>query len=138
MCCEKNIEVVRRFWERCWNLHELDALDQTHHLTFSQNGEPMGVSAFKSSLAGFFESFPDARVSIEDVMAAGDRVLTRVTYRGTHLGAYQGISATGKTICVGGLELFLLVSGRIVQHWHETDHLLILQQIGATAIAPKE
>lgn len=134
---EGNTRVVHKYWEQCWNLHEPDGLDSTHAIAFAQNGVAIGVPKFKEGLASFFQSFPDISISIEDIMAKDDKVLMRVHYRGTHLGDYCGIPATGRTISLGGLELFLLIDGKIVSHWHEMDHLAILQQIGATAIVPQ-
>jgi predicted ester cyclase len=60
----------------------------------------------------------------------------RVVYHGTHKGAYEGIPPTSKQISVSGLELFMLINGKIVHHWHEMDHLEIFKQIGANAIVP--
>ncbi len=127
--CDKNALVVWNYWEQCWNLHNPDALDNTHVITFAQNGVPIGVENFKEGLRSFFLSFPDIKVSVEDIMIVDDRVLTRVVYRATHLGIYENIPATNKEICVGALELFLVIGGKIVQHWHEMDHLAILNQI---------
>lgn len=130
MSHEENVALVQKYWEKCWNLHDPDYLGETHHLTFSQNGIPIGIPAFKDDLAAFFQSFPEVQVSIEDVMAHEDRVLMRVVYQGTHRGPYKGFPASGKVFRVGGLELFLIIDRRIVQHWHEMDHLAILTQIG--------
>jgi predicted ester cyclase len=70
------------------------------------------------------------------LIAAGDEVLARVRYSGTHLGRYRGVPPTGRAISVTGLELFLIGDGRIVHHWHETDHLGILEQIGCAVALP--
>lgn len=135
---ERNKACVMRYWEACWNHRNPEALRETHYETFAQNGEPIGTGTFGISLRGFFEAFPDIQVTIEDLMANEDHVLTRVVYRGTQLGRYEGMEPTGRAIHVGGLELFLLVDGRIVQHWHEMDHLEILRQLGlpATSTSP--
>jgi steroid delta-isomerase-like uncharacterized protein len=126
-----NKAVVLRYWENCWNRQNPDAILDTHHETFAQNGMPVGTEAFRRDLAGFFRAFPDVRVTIEEVMASDDRVLTRVVYQGTQTGPYEGLPPTGRRIRVGGLELFLILDGRIVHHWHEMDHLAIRRQLGA-------
>lgn len=130
MGTDENTAVASRYWERCWNHHQLAALAETHHETFAQNGYPIGIEAFSESLQGFFASFPDVLVTIDDVIAVGDKVLTRVTYCGTQTGQYQGREPTGRAIRISGLELFLLVDGRVIHHWHEMDHLAILSQLG--------
>ncbi len=133
-----NAAVVHQYWEQCWNLQNLDSLENTHHVSFAQNGVAIGISSFKESLESFFGSFPDIQVSIEDILIFRNHVLTRVIYRGTHEGTYEGINPTQKTICVSGLELFLILEGKILHHWHEMDHLQILRQIGATTITLTE
>jgi predicted ester cyclase len=130
MGTEENTAVVLRYWEQCWNHHEVAALRETHFETFAQNDNPIGIEAFSESLESFFASFPDVRVTIDDVVAVGDKVLTRVTYSGTQTGRYQGNDPTGRAIRVTGLELFLLVGDRVIHHWHEMDHLAILLQLG--------
>jgi predicted ester cyclase len=130
MGTDDNKAIVLRYWERCWNHQNPSAIAETHHETFSQNGMPLGTDAFERSLTGFFRAFPDICVTIEDVVAFDDRVLTRVVYHGTQTGPYEGLQPTGRRIRVSGLELFLLLDGRIIQHWHEMDHLAILRQLG--------
>jgi predicted ester cyclase len=129
---EENTAVVLRFWERCWNQHDVSSLAQTHHETFAQNGVAIGIAGFSESLEGFFASFPDVRVTIEDVMALGDKVLTRVTCAATQAGPYEGLEPRGGSFRVSALELFLLVDGRVMHHWHEMDHLAIRQQLEAS------
>lgn len=131
-----NKALVVSYWQRAWNEHDLGALDETHAPWFAQNGVAIGVHKFRESMTEFLRSFPDMRVTIEDLIAVQDKVLARVTYSGTHLGDYRGIPPTRRAISVTGLELFLVGDGRIVQHWHETDHLGILEQIGCTVAPP--
>jgi predicted ester cyclase len=136
MCAVDDLAVIHRYWERVWNAHDLDALDETHHPWFAQNGDPIGRVGFRQSLNGFFESFPDARVSVEEMLGLGQRILVRVAYHGTHEGTYEGLKATGRRFRVTGLELFLVVDGRIAHHWHEMDHLAILRALGAVVVMP--
>lgn len=133
MGIDENTAVVLRFWEGCWNHHDVRALLETHHETFAQNGVAIGIKGFSELLEGFFASFPDVQVTIDDVLAVGDKVLTRVTYSGTQAGSYEGIEPSGRGFRVGALELFLLLDGRVIHHWHEMDHLAIRQQLGGAS-----
>ena len=133
---EENKSTVLAFWERCWNEKDVDSLDDTHVRWFAQNGVPQGTAVFKALFRGFFEAFPDVRVSVDDVVVGEDKVVMRVTYRGTHLGEYEGIPGTGRSITVTGLGDVSILGGRIVHHWHEMDHLAILHQLGATVRTP--
>ena len=49
---------------------------------------------------------------------------------GTHTGTYFGIEATGRTIEITGMDLFRICDGRIVEHWHEADHVAMFEQLG--------
>jgi steroid delta-isomerase-like uncharacterized protein len=136
MSSEENKLVVLAYWQRCWNEKDVNSLDDTHVPWFAQNSVPTGTVAFKGLFSGFFQAFPDVRVSVDDVVSEGDKIVMRVTYRGTHLGDYEGVPATGRSVVVTGLEMFLVLGGRIVHHWHEMDHLSILLQIGAEVRPP--
>ncbi|MDQ3498415.1 MAG: ester cyclase, partial [Actinomycetota bacterium] len=56
------------------------------------------IDTFKETFAEAREGFPDLSITVEDVMAEGDRVAARITMRGTHRGEFQGITPTGKRV----------------------------------------
>jgi predicted ester cyclase len=66
-----------------------------------------------------------------------DRVVTRVTYRGTHRGTLWGLQPTGAQTEAVGIDLFRVESGRIIELWHAVDHLQLVLQLGGT-VRPKE
>jgi predicted ester cyclase len=57
------------------------------------------------------------RVTVEDIIAEGDRVAARVTMRGTHLGEFDGIAPTGKRVEVRAIDIYRITDGKIVEHW---------------------
>lgn len=67
---------------------------------------------------------------VEDLIAEGDKVAGRITTYGKHEGDLFGIPATGKEIQVTGMAIWRIADGKIVEHWHETDQLGLLQQLG--------
>lgn len=77
------------------------------------------------------EAFPDVKVTIENQIAEGDFVMTRVVYQGTNKGSFQGIPASGKKIKVSGMSLQHIVNGKVVEEWDEFDALAMMKQIGA-------
>ena len=79
------------------------------------------IDTFKDTFAEAREGFPDLSITIEDEMAEGDRVAARVTMRGTHLGAFQGITPTGKRVEVKAMDMFRISGGKIVEHWGHAD-----------------
>jgi steroid delta-isomerase-like uncharacterized protein len=128
--------VVRRYLEEVINRGDPAAADEllTPTFTIDHAGVPevlRGPEAFKAFLAGFREAFPDIRGTVEDVVAAGDKVAVRLTWRGTHRGTFQGIAPTGKAFTVRGSAIYRLEGGRIAAAWAEFDTLSLLQQLGA-------
>lgn len=79
------------------------------------------IDTFKETFAEAREGFPDLSVTVEDVMAEGDRVAARVTMRGTHRGEFQGIAPTGKHVEVKAMDMFRISNGKIVEHWGHAD-----------------
>ena len=78
--------------------------------------------------------FLDSHLVIEDVIAEGDKVVTRLTITGTQTGTLQGIPPTGKKFSMRGIDIFRVVDGKIVEHWDAVDQLGMLQQLGVIPI----
>ena len=133
MSAENNKTIVRRLFEEVMkgNLaiaDELIAADYAQHSVF---GIPDGREGFKQFFMAFAAAVPDAHFVIEDVIAEGDKVVTRFTVTGTQTGALQGIPPTGKKFAMKGIDIFRVVDGKIVEHWDAVDQLGMLQQLGA-------
>ena len=75
-------------------------------------------------------AFPDVHFTIEDLFAAGDKVVSRWTARGTHKGELMGIPATGKQVEVTGMDIDQVSGGKIVGSWNSWDALGLMQQLG--------
>ncbi len=75
-------------------------------------------------------AFPDLHLTIEDEIAEGDKVVTRVTARGTHQGSFMGIRPTGKRAVVTGIVIDRFANGKTVEAWNNLDDLGLLQQLG--------
>ena len=78
------------------------------------------------TLAGF----PDLHVTIEDMIAEGDKVVARLTASGTQQGAFLGIPSTGKHATISDIEVVRIVNGKFVEIWVQADFLGLLQQLG--------
>lgn len=70
-----------------------------------------------------FAAFPDFTCTVEDQIAEGDKVVTRLTMRGTHQGPWRGIPATGKKIEISGAHVSRFAGGKIVEGWGYSDAL---------------
>ena len=75
--------------------------------------------------------FPDMTMTVEDIIADGDRVVVRWSARGTHGGDLAGFPPTGRPVSVTGIGIHRFVGGRIVENWSQFDQMGMLQQIGA-------
>ncbi len=109
-------------------LDEVDAPDLVVHIVSTTI---QGLEAFKQGLSLFLTAFPDARFILEDLIAEGDRVVVRYTFRGTHTGNYMGIAPTGKQVTQTGITINRFANGKAVELWGNVDDLGLLQQLGA-------
>jgi steroid delta-isomerase-like uncharacterized protein len=89
-----------------------------------------GPEGFKQFARVVRAGFPDFRLTEEDTIAEGDKVVNRWSFRGTHGGEFMGIPATNKEVTTSGIDIFRIADGRIVEVWQSTDQLGLLQQLG--------
>jgi steroid delta-isomerase-like uncharacterized protein len=95
-----------------------------------------GVLAFFGSLR---TSFPDLHMAVEDVIAADDKAVARVTLSGTHRGEFAGIPPTDKRVEVQLIDIMRFdEAGLICEHWGVADMLSLMQQLGAVPSGPAE
>jgi len=128
---EKSKDLIRRYVDT-WNRGDIEGLsefwsrDMVHH-TRTQN---QGFDQVKKIVEDFAKAFPDLRFELDDIVAEGDRVATRMIANATHLGAYMGLPPTGKKISCSVMGLARVVGDKIAEHWGVTDELQIMAQIG--------
>jgi steroid delta-isomerase-like uncharacterized protein len=132
MSSEENKRLIRHFFAgvnaRDMEAFEVFAPDAVHHNPFP--GTPAGREGNKQRMLLLFAAFPDWQTTIEDLIAEGDKVVVRMTQRGTHRGTFFGLAATGKQVTVAGIAIFRLRNGQIVEEWLITDQLSAMQHIG--------
>src|SRR6266403_2147171 len=68
-------------------------------------------------------------ITVDDVIAEGDRVVVRWTWQCTHQGAFMGVAATGKRATVTGMAIYRVADGKCVERWVELNMLGLLQQL---------
>jgi steroid delta-isomerase-like uncharacterized protein len=139
---EQNKALVRRLMEEVWNRGSLAAADELVAGDYVGHSSPAGsethgTPGYKRFFAGLRRAFPDFRVTVEDQIAEGDRVVCRWTARATHQGEYAGIPPSGKQGVVTGTSTFRIADGKVVECWTNSDDLGLLQQIGAL-LAPAQ
>jgi steroid delta-isomerase-like uncharacterized protein len=132
---EENAGYIRHGIEEIFNRRNMSVAD----LRFADDvvlhspagREPLrGRETLKGFIGKLHTAFPDLRVSVEDLVAAGDRVVTRCTTRGTQDGDYFGTPPTGNAVTMSEVQIYRIVDGRIVELWLLFDVLGVLQQLG--------
>ena len=131
--------IARRFFEEFdrRNFDGISALlapGEVAHLPGAP--QPLDWPARRHFVAAFVSAFPDCHHVIEDQIAGGDDVVSRVTLHGTHQGELMGIPATGRTVAIGGISWFRMANGRIAEEWNEFDRLGMLVQLGVAGAPP--
>lgn len=90
-----------------------------------------GHDAWRKHAQILFDTFPDVKVHVEDLVAAEDKVAVRVRIKGTHRGEFLGVRGTGKTIDYVSHEMYRFENGELAEEWICSDSLTLMTQIGA-------
>jgi predicted ester cyclase len=85
----------------------------------------------KQLMPAWYTAFPDGHAALEDLIAEGDKVVWRYTFRGTHQGEFMGVPATGKVVTYTGIIISRIAGGKFVEDWESFDALGLMQQLGA-------
>jgi steroid delta-isomerase-like uncharacterized protein len=94
------------------------------------SGKIIGTQGARADVIGFTTGFPDLRVTPDQLLTEGDRVVGRFTVTGTHTGEFMGIPPTGKGVSVTAIQVFRIANGKIQEAWLQIDRLGMLQQLG--------
>lgn len=133
---EENKIISQRFYEQVFNQGNMSAADQLLLVGGVDHNPPgpgfaPGIEGVKQVVMMFRTAFPDLHLTVEDQIAEVDRVVSRITVRGTHQGELLGVPPTGKMVTVGLVDILRLDGGKIVERWGQFDALGMLQQLGA-------
>ncbi len=138
MSTEENKALVRRLIEalneRVWpsgDFSTANALISPRYVYHDPANPITGHEGFHQLVDTYRTAFPDTRFTIDEQIAEGDRVLTRMTARGTHTGPLMGVPASGRPVEVSILTLMRVVDGRVMEEWERFDSAHLLAQIGA-------
>jgi steroid delta-isomerase-like uncharacterized protein len=136
-------EGSRRLLEETFNEGNIELIDQlvapdaVNHdpATPAQMRELRGPEVFKATVSMYRAAFPDVRITVDDVIAADDKVVLRWHSEGTHRGELEGLAPTGARASVTGIGIDRWKDGKVVEAWTEWDNLGLARQLGA---APPE
>ena len=133
MSTEANKALVRSFVE-AFNAGDLDGLAAAFapNVVVHNSGapDPLNLEGFRQLAAVFLAAFPDGKHTIDDMIVEGDKVVTRITYRGAHTGDLMGIPPTGKHVTTSAMTIDQIAGGKIVETWRLFDQMGMMQQLG--------
>jgi len=133
MSTEQNKARSRRFFEEVWGKGNIAVIDELTAPDFVDHnavpGLPSGVEGLKQFVVTYRSAFPDMQISVDDLIAEGDKVVIRWTARGINFGPFLGMPATGKPVTVTGITIEPKVDGMTVEGWNNFDQLGMLQQM---------
>ena len=117
------------------NKHDLDALVAEYTPDARFHGwapQTLDVNGYKQAMSELIAAFPDARFTVDDAIAEGDKVVIRHHFEGTHTGtAFHGVPVSNRKAHADGVVIFKLKDGKVAEAWLNADFLAILTQIGA-------
>jgi len=127
---------VRQLVEECVNANRPDVLASVvasdvriHPATPGAVPDTEGIDELRVAFGRFHDAFPDLHITLDDLIAAGDRVAARWTATGTHRGELAGISATGRSVRWGGIDIYRLDQSMVVEWWRNDDFVGLMHQL---------
>lgn len=135
MSAEENKALVRRLFDEVINAGDLARAGEFVADGFVEHnptpGQAPGVEGFEGVIGMLHSAFPDLHITIEDLVAEGEKVSVRLTVRGTHRGVFQGIPSTDRRVEWAGISILRIADGKVAERWFQSDVLGLRQQLGA-------
>jgi serine phosphatase RsbU (regulator of sigma subunit) len=130
---EENKASFRRYLEEAWNQGNLDVVDEIfdRYISHQPDGSVLerGPEDVKRFVGEFRSALPDLRLSYEEQIADGNKVVSRGTIRGTHLREFRGMAPTGEEMAIEGMAVFRFSEeGKVVESWDSYDQLSLMRQ----------
>lgn len=126
---EANKDLVRRFYAEVINGRDLDAIDELLTEDFTHDGELRGRDGQRPAVAAFLDGFSDLHNRIEQILAEGDLLAARQTWRGTHDGEFAGVPATGRGVEFTSTAVLQIRDGMIAAAWDQVDVAGLMAQL---------
>jgi steroid delta-isomerase-like uncharacterized protein len=132
---EENKKQYRRTFEEVFNQGDLSIVDDLVTPDFLNHEVPPGMNnrgpeSTRQVVTMLRTAFPDLHFTIEELVAEGDTVASRVTMRGMHLGPFQGIPPTGRSFQQAHMHFVRFREGKAIEHWAVRDDLGMMRQLG--------
>jgi steroid delta-isomerase-like uncharacterized protein len=127
---EKNKAVARRVFMEIFNQGKFEVANEIYASDFVNHGltQDIGLKEDQKAARGWRAAAPDLVMTVDQMIAEGDRVTVLWTGKGTNTGVGNGFNATGKKLQARGITIWRIVNGKIKEEWSGFDRLSLLQQ----------
>jgi steroid delta-isomerase-like uncharacterized protein len=109
-----------RVFDEIFNQGKFQVANEIYAPDFQNHGlhQSVNLQIDQEAVHAEKRAFPDLRISVQEMVAEGDKVAVLWTFRGTHTGSgYEGLPATGTPVEVRGITIWRIVDGRILEEW---------------------
>lgn len=138
MSTDENKAVVQRWFSDVvsgGDMSSLDAICAVCHPQFAMiqgviEPAPQGLPGVKALITSLRTAFPDLNATVDEQIAEGDKVVSRVTMSGTHQGEFMGMPATGKSFTIPGVSIWEVRGDMLISEWVTWDSMSMMQQLG--------
>ena len=129
MSPDSNKAIIRTLFDKILNTRKLELLDQVVADDFTGPHGLKGAAGFAATVKPVIAAFPDVKWTIEDIIAEGDKVVVRWSWKGTNQHSFDGFPATNKAVTHHAIHIFQFSGGKIITAWMQSDRLGFYQQI---------
>ena len=141
MSVDQNKALFRQLVEEVFNKGNVSTIDEFLAPNFVERevlppGTPSGREGVKQLTMMFRTAFPDFNVSIDDMIAEGDKIVARTTWSGTQKGEFMGIPSSGKRVSFDVIDIIRISEDKGVEHWGVMDSSALMQQLGVIPAGP--
>jgi predicted ester cyclase len=136
----ENENVFRRLIEEGFSKGNLAVLDELFAPDFVEHQDgftPPNIEGVKAAIVSLRTPFPALRLTVEEIIASGDRTWARLTARGRHLAPFMGRPPTGKSFAITVIDICRFENGRIAEHWGVADRFSLMGQLGLLPQTPQ-
>ncbi len=143
---EENKKTMKRIYDEVFTKQKFEVLDELvapnavdHDFEIYPEMVKPGqkvTDALKEYIKMSHAAFPDFKVTANDIIVEGDKIVARYTMTGTHKGTFMGIPASGKKLNLTGIDIVRIKDGKAVEHWGASDMMIMMKQLGAMPPSP--
>lgn len=135
---QKNVALVKRWFQEVWNEGRIEIIDELLLPETRVHGLPQdpalnGIDGFKQAYSIFRGAFPDVQITLDPIVAQGDKVAAHFVCVATHLGDHLGVPPTGDRVTFSGQTIAKFRDGYLVEGWNVLDLLGVIQSAVAKA-----